>query len=86
MNKKNILIVLGIIIILIAGYILINDDPKVSEQLGGIETELAECQSRLATWQTEYGDEEPRSEMGQDALDKILDECKDTVDKAEDTI
>lgn len=86
MSKKNILIIIGIIILLVIGYMFTQKDPSVSEQLTDIETELAVCQERLANWQTDYGSEEPRSEEGEAELNAILDDCQEVIDAAENQI
>lgn len=86
MSQKNIIIGIIIIVVVIVGIMLTKGEPRVSDQLDNIEVSLGECQSRLATWQTEYGNEEPRSEDGQNALDDILKDCQDTIDDADETI
>lgn len=87
MKQKNILIVVGIIILLALGYMFMNNDASnTPDSLTDIENQLVECQNRLTNWQDNYGDENPLSNEGQSELDSILNDCQEVVNTANDTI
>lgn len=86
-NKYKYAIWILIAVVIILGVMFIRkDNETITDTLGDVSDDVAECQTRLAEWETKYPQGTSTSPEAEDELEAIFEDCADAIEGASDEI